>query len=171
MCVCLWTVPRSRVESRVSLSVGESTAFSPAVNNWFSSWFRCFYHHVVDDALLMCVFFTDTSGSISTVSGLASMSSTFNQDVSCCAAKSSVTLDDVNTVAARFLNLNVRSFHDAAAESKLDNIETARDSMKDMGSIDPTAQVPLTSPLPLLRSYSRCLTSLTIEPATPSLLQ
>ena len=52
----------------------------------------------------------------------------------CCLVES---LDDVNTVAARFLNLNARSFHDAAAESKLDNIETARDSMKDTGSLDP----------------------------------
>ena len=63
VCVCLCgrcrvtTLVASRVESRVSLSVGESTAFSPAVNTWFSSWFVVFYHHVVDDALLMCVFF------------------------------------------------------------------------------------------------------------------
>ena len=50
------------------------------------------------------------------------MSSTFNQGVSCCADQSSASLDDVNAAAAKFLNLNVRSFHGAAEESKLVNI-------------------------------------------------
>ena len=61
-------------------------------------------------------FRTSACGLISTEPGLASMS--FKVGVSCCAAYSSVPLDDVNTVAAMFSNLNVRSFHDAASESK-----------------------------------------------------
>ena len=65
----------------------------------------------------------------------------FKVGLSCCAAPSSVPLDDVNTVAARFLNLNVRSFHDAAVEQKLDYIETASDSMEDRRSLDPSSTV------------------------------
>ena len=120
--MCLWTVPRNHLGG-VACGVGSLTergrdCVQSSREQLVFVMVRCFYHHVVDNALLMCFFFTDTSGLISTESGLASMSSTFNQDVSCCAAYSSVPLDEVNTVAARFLNLNVRSFHDAAAESK-----------------------------------------------------
>ena len=62
-------------------------------------------------------FRTSACGLISTESGPASMS--FTVGLSCCVAPSSVSLDDVNIVAARFLNFNVQSFHDdAAAESK-----------------------------------------------------
>ena len=51
------TLVASRAESRVSLNVGESTAFSPAVNNWFSSWFAFFNYYVVDGAMSVCLFF------------------------------------------------------------------------------------------------------------------
>ena len=74
---------------------------------------------------LICWIFTFNCGSISTDWGPASMSSTFNQGVSCCADQPSASLDDVNAAAARFLNLNVWSFHGAAVESKLVNIENA----------------------------------------------
>ena len=70
------------------------------------------------------------------------MSLTFNQSVSCCAAESSASLDNVDNAAARFLNLNVRSLHRAAVESKLDNIENAWDSMKDLRCLHPKSPCP-----------------------------
>ena len=123
----------------------------------------------VEDALLLCWMFTCTCGSISTNSGAASMSSTFNQGVSCCADQSSASLDDVNTAAAKFLNLNVRSFHSAAVESKLVNSKMHGARWKVCDVFIQRAQVLVTSPLPLLRSYSRCLTSRTTELTTDSL--
>ena len=108
VCVCLWTVPRNHLGG-VACGVASLTergrvdCVQSSREQLVFVMVRCFYHHVVDNALLMCFFFTDTSGSISTASGLASMS--FKVGVSCCAAYSNVPLDDVNTVAAKVLKL------------------------------------------------------------------
>ena len=75
-----------------------------------------------------------------------------NIGVSCRAAKARVSLNDVTTAATMLSNLNAQSFHDAACDILV-----------------PRAQVPPF--LPLLRSYSKGLKSLTIELATHFLSQ
>ena len=94
------------------------------------------------------LFRTSACGLISTESGLASMS--FKVGLSCCAAPSSVSLDDVNTVAAMFLSLNVRSFHDAAVGVNSSITSKLLRTRWKIGEV--LTQVPLSSPLPLLRS-------------------
>ena len=143
VCVCLCgrcrvtTLVASCVESRVSLTVGESTAFSPAANNWFSSWFAIFNYYVVDGAMLVCLFFSrfllcqfprhrDLLRCRSIVG------------VSCCAAYVERPSRRREHCGGQVLKLERPGLSMMLLRSQsLDNIETARDSMKDMGSIDP----------------------------------